>query len=150
MNTILSVLMDAFFITLLVWCAYTDIRKRTVSNMTVMLLLCLGAAHTVLMGLTGSEWWTYPAGMALSVPFFIVWLRGSMGAGDVKLIMSIGLYLGLMITLIAFAHILPVMAVLLIRSLIRNTTFKQRIPFAPVLAVGAMGATAAGYLYALF
>ena len=40
MNTIfLSILMDAFFIALLVWCSYTDIRKRMVSNMSVILLL---------------------------------------------------------------------------------------------------------------
>lgn len=149
MNTILGILMDAFFITLLVGCAYTDMRMRTVSNVAVILLLCLGLAHTALIGLSSSVWWPFLAGMALSTPFFIVWLRGGMGAGDVKLIMGIGLYLGLMSTLIAFALMLPIMAVLCVRSGIQNKRPKQRIPFAPVLAVGAIGATAVGYLYAL-
>ena len=149
MNIILSVLADAFFITLLAWCSYTDMRTRTVSNVSVILLLCLGLAHTALIGLSTCVWWPYPAGMALAVPFLIVWLKNGIGAGDVKLLIGIGLYLGLMSTLIAFALMLPIMAVLCVRSWIQKKTLKQRIPFAPMLAFGAIGATAAGYLYAL-
>lgn len=149
MNMFLCILMDAFFVALLIWCAYTDIRTRTVSNVSIVLLLCLGLAHTALMLLNGNTWWIYPAGLALCVPFFIVWLRNDMGAGDVKLVMGIALYLGLLNAVIAFALMVPVMAVLIIRSWIRNKTLKQRIPFAPVLSFGAVGATAAGYLYAL-
>ena len=93
-----------FFIVLLVRCSYTDIRKRTVSNLAVILILCLGLAHTVLMGLAGNTWRTYPAG---AIPFFVAWLRGGMGAGDVKLIMGICLYLGVLNTLIAFALMVP-------------------------------------------
>jgi Flp pilus assembly protein protease CpaA len=149
MINILCILMDAFFISVLAWCSYTDIRKRSVSNIAVILLLSLGLTHTALMGLSGSTWWTYPAGLALAVPFLIVWLKGSMGAGDVKLLMGICLYLGVLNTLIAFVLMIPAMAVFCVRSWIRNKTLKQRIPFAPVLAVGAIGATAAGYVYAL-
>ena len=149
MNIILSVLMDAFFITLLAWCSYTDMRSRTVSNVAVILMLCLGLAHTALIVLSISAWWPFPAGMALAVPFLIVWLKNGIGAGDVKLLMGIGLYLGLMSTLIAFILMLPVMAALVIRLWIQKKTRKRRIPFAPVLAFGAIGATAVGYLYAL-
>jgi prepilin peptidase CpaA len=151
MNTIfLSILTDAFFIVLLVWCSYTDIRKRTVSNVSVILLLCLGIVHTVLMGLAGNTWWTYPAGMALAVPFFVAWLRGGMGAGDVKLIMGICLYLGVLNTLIAFALMVPALIGLMVRAWIKTKTLKSAIPFAPVLAFGAGGAVALGYLYVLF
>ena len=99
MDIALRILTDALFIALLIWCAYTDIRTRTVSNTAVILLLCLGLAHTVLIRLSGSVWWPYPVGLALAVPFFIVWLKGGMGAGDVKLLMGIGLYLGLLNTM---------------------------------------------------
>ena len=147
MDIALRILTDAFFITLLIWCAYMDIHTRTVSNTAVVLLLCLGLAHTVLIGLSGSVWWPYPAGLALAVPFFIVWLKGGMGAGDVKLLMGIGLYLGLASTLLSFALMLPCMAILLIRSWIRYKTLKTTIPFAPVLAFGAGTAVIVGYLY---
>ena len=149
MNTIFRILTDAFFIALLAWCAYTDIRSRTVSNVAVTLLLCLGLAHTVLLLISGSTWWVYPTGLAICIPFFIAWLKNVMGAGDVKLLMGISLYLGLLNTIIAFALMVPVMTVLIIRSWVQKKSLKQRIPFAPVLAFGAIGATALGYLYAL-
>lgn len=147
MNNSLGILTDAFFIALLIWCAYTDIRTRAVPNTTVVLLLCLGLVHTVLTGLSGNAWWPYPAGLALAIPFFIVWLKGGMGAGDVKLLMGIGLYLGLLNTILAFALMLPCMAILLIRSWIRYKTLKTTIPFAPVLAFGAGTAVIVEYLY---
>lgn len=145
--TFLSILTDAFFIALLIWCAYTDIRTRAVPNTTVVLLLCLGLAHMVLVGLSGNAWWPYPAGLALAIPFFIVWLKGGMGAGDVKLIMGIGLYLGLAGTLISFALMLPMLIVCMIYSLRKNGTLRHAIPFAPVLAFGAGTAVIARYLY---
>jgi Flp pilus assembly protein protease CpaA len=147
MSIILGILMDAFFIVLLIWCAYTDIRTRTVPNTAVVLLMSLGLVHTVLIGMSGSVWWPYPAGLALAIPFFIIWLKGGMGAGDVKLLMGIGLYLGLAGTLISFALMLPMLIACMIHSLRKHGTLKHAIPFAPVLAFGAGTAVIAGYLY---
>ena len=149
MNNILCILLDAFFVGLLVWCSYTDIRKRTVSNVVIALLLCLGIAHTGLMAFTQSTWWTYPVGMTFAIPFFISWLRGGMGAGDVKLAMAITLYLGLLNAVFAFALMVPVLIILMARSLIREKTLKCRIPVAPVLAFGASGSVIAVYVYGL-
>jgi leader peptidase (prepilin peptidase)/N-methyltransferase len=143
----LSILTDAFFIALLIWCACTDIRTRTVPNTAVVLPLCLGLVHTVLIGLSGSAWWPYPAGLALVIPFFIVWLKGGMGAGDVKLLMGICLYLGLAGTLLSFALMLPMLIACMIHSLRKHKTLRCAIPFAPVLAFGAGTAVIAGYLY---
>ncbi len=145
-----SILMDAFFIALLLWCSYTDIRKRMVSNVSIILLMFLGVAHTALMALAGNTWWTYPVGMALAVPFFVAWLRDGMGAGDVKLVMGICLYLGALNTLIAFALMVPALFGLMVCAWIKTKTLKSALPFAPVLAFGAGGAVALGYLYALF
>ena len=146
MNITLDILMDAFFIALLIWCAYTDIRTRTVPNPAIVLLLGLGLAHTVLIGLSGSAWWLYPTGVVLVVPFFIVWLRGGMGAGDVKLIMGIGLYLGVVSTLSAFALMVPVLIGLIVRSWLKAKTLKSAIPLAPLLALGASGVVLASYI----
>lgn len=147
MNITLGILTDAFFIALLIWCAYTDIRTRTVPSTVVVLLIGLGLAHTVLIGLSGNAWWPYPAGLVLAIPFFIAWLKGGMGAGDVKLLMSIGLYLGLAGTLISFALMLPMLIACMIHSLRKHGTLRHAIPFAPVLAFGAGTAVIVGYLY---
>ena len=141
--------MDAFFIALLVWCSSTDIWKRTVSNLAVILMLCLGIVHTALIAQAGGTWWIYPAGMVFAIPFFISWLRDCMGAGDVKLVIAITLYLGLLNAVIAFALMVPVLAILMVKSLIKKKTLKCGIPFAPVLSLGAFGAILGGYLYAL-
>jgi Flp pilus assembly protein protease CpaA len=141
--------MDAFFVALLIWCSYTDLRNRTVSNLAVVLMLCLGIVHTVVIALAGGTWWTYPMGMVFAIPFFISWLRGGMGAGDVKMVIAITIYLGLLNAVIAFALMVPVLVVLMVKSLIKKKTLKCRIPFAPVLSIGAFGAILTGYLYAL-
>lgn len=149
MTVFIGIHTDAFFIALLTWCAYTDIRTRTVSNASVLLLLCLGLTHTVLMALSEHMWWTYPSGIVMAVPLFALWLRGGIGAGDVKLIICIGLYLGVLNMLIAFAFMIPALAIIMARYWIKAKTFKCSIPLAPVLAIGAIGALALKYLYTL-
>jgi len=144
----LSILMDAFFIVLLVRCAYKDVKTRAVSNLCIALLLGLGLARTALIILNGGIWWIYPAGLLLSIPFIITWLKNGMGAGDVKLMMGIGLYLGLLNTLVSFILMIPLLIILTVHSWRKNKTVKSAIPFAPVLAFGAGGAVILGYLYA--
>jgi Flp pilus assembly protein protease CpaA len=146
---ILSILMDAFFIALLSWCACIDLKRRTVSNLWVILLLCLGLAHEALMIVNGSIWWTYPAGLLLAVPFFIAWLKNSMGGGDVKLIMAIAFYLGLWDTLIAFTLMIPVVVVLMVHAKCKRKTLKSRIPLVPVIGIGAVCTVVFGYLYGI-
>ncbi len=139
MNIIsLSILMDAFFIGLLVWCSYTDIRWRTVSNIAIALLLCLGIAHTGFMAFTQITWWHYPAGLVYSLPFFVSWHKNKMGAGDVKLIMAISLYLGLYNSIFAFFIMLLglILWSIYARAKLKNT--KTRIPLAPFISAGAI------------
>ena len=150
MNTItMSILMDAFFIGLLIWCAYSDLKTRTVPNIAVTLLLYLVLIHMILIILSGDIWWTYPLGLVFAVPFLISWIKTSMGAGDVKLVMAIALYLGFLNTIITFVLMVPVIIILIIRAWIKQKTLKYRIPFAPILAFGAIGVVVASHLYTL-
>jgi Flp pilus assembly protein protease CpaA len=149
MDLFFSILMDAFFIGLLGWCGYSDLKKRTVPNQAIALLLCLGLLHVAFVFLTGSSWWQYPAGLLLAIPFFIAWLRNGMGAGDVKLIMASALYLGLLNALVSFTLMVPVLTVLMVHSWRKHKTIRYQIPFASVISIGAFGAIMLGYLYAL-
>ena len=142
----LCILTDAFFIALMGWCTVTDLRTRTVSNIAVLLILILGLGHTALIGISSSAWWPYPAGLLLSGPFYTAWLKGGMGAGDVKLLMGIGLYMGLWNTLTAFVLMLPVMVALTIYAGIRGKRTRSTIPFAPVLTFVAVGTVLMGYI----
>ena len=135
------------------WIAYlVQLYGHTEKNGTqvsIILLLCMGTSHMVLMGMDGKTWWTYPAGIVFAVPFFIAWLRSGMGAGDVKLVIAISLYLGLLNMIMAFILMVPVLLGLMVRSWRKNKTLKCRIPFAPVLSLGVVGSVLIGYLYAL-
>jgi prepilin peptidase CpaA len=149
MNPILNILSDVLFIVLLSWCGYTDMRSRAVSNIAIFLLLCLGLSHATLMLLTGNTWLQYPAGLLLSTPFFIAWLKNGMGAGDVKLIAAVPMYLGFLNMLIAFTLMVPVLVVQIAWSCFKHKTLKCRIPLAPMIGVGGTGAVLLGYLIRL-
>lgn len=139
MKPIWGIIMDAFFVAVLLWCSYTDLKRRTVSNLSVVVLLCFGLVHTILVILSGGTWWVYPVGMLLGIPFFFAWLKGGMGGGDLKLIISIGLYLGILNTLLASLLMIPVLAFFLVLIGIRKGTVVFLIPFVPVLSFGAIG-----------
>jgi len=149
METLVSILMDAFFIALLIWCSYTDIKERTVPNKVIAVSFCLGIIHLGFMIYTSNTWWTYPVGLVFTVPFLIAWMRNNMGAGDVKLVMAMVFYLGFLNSAIAFTLMVPVLAALMIYSLTRKKTLKLQMPFAPVLTIGALGSTLFQYLHVL-
>ena len=69
-----GILMDALFLFILAWCAYKDWKTRAVSNLYVILLLCLGGVHTALMSQTAPNWWLYPPGCCSLFPLL---LRGT-------------------------------------------------------------------------
>ncbi|MFZ5973994.1 MAG: prepilin peptidase [Bacillota bacterium] len=150
MELISGVLMDAFFLALLLWCSITDVKKRLIPNKAIVVLLCLGIVQTVFTALMGGVWWQYPAGLMFAVPFFVAWLKNGMGAGDVKLVMVIALYLGFMNTVVALALIVPVLIGLMVYSLVKTKTVKLQIPIAPLLSIGAGGSVLIKYLYGLF
>ena len=148
MNTLLpSILTDAPFVISLLWCAYIDWKTRTVSNLAVTLLLFLGLVHTAFIIWAGKTWWFYPAGVLLSAPFLVAWTQNNIGAADVKLIMAIGLYLGLQNTLASFIVMIPILAGFMAHSWLTQRTLKCRIPLAPVLALGTTAAVALRYLH---
>jgi Flp pilus assembly protein protease CpaA len=141
--------MDALFLCLIAWCSISDLRKRIVSNYSVLLLLCLGFVHLGFILINVDIWWQYPTGLLLSFPFFFAWQRNGIGAGDVKLIAAVALYLGLINTIVAFTLMVPILAALLLRSRLTHRPIKNRIPLAPVIGIGATGVLALGYLLQL-
>ena len=145
----LSILMDIFFAGILVWCSYTDIKMRLVSNISVVLLLFIAFGHTVFAIQEGWPWLQYPAGLLAAIPFLIAWFKNLMGAGDVKLIVAIALYLGLFNTIISFLLMIPLLAVFMVCAWIKNKMFACKIPFAPVLAFGSICVVLLGYLSTL-
>lgn len=83
------------------------------------------------------DMWRYPAGILLTLPFYYVWTKGDIGAGDVKLIADCGFYLGLTHTLLSFVFMLPIDVVQLLRQLVKGG--KNRMLLAPIIAARMIG-----------
>jgi len=142
-----GILTDALFIALLAWCGVSDLKKREIPNIAILLMLGLSAAHMVISACLGCLWYVYPLGALPAVPFFITWTKGLFGGGDVKLVFVMGLYLGLSLMLAAMAFTVVACVGLLLWFWAGRRSVKSRIALAPVLSLGALVAVALGYIF---
>ena len=122
--------MIIFSILILLFAAFWDIRTLTVPNW----LLFPAILVVVLFSLHGDTFIGGAVGFALlALPAVI--LRGSIGAGDVKLSLLIGLMVGW--PMVVFAVPLGVMVGCLYGA-IRYKSLKESFAFAPFLSLGAI------------
>ncbi len=151
MNTIIfSILTDAFFIGLLIWSSMADLKNREIPNVAILICLFLGIVRIVADIWTGEAWYQHPLGALFALPFFFVWAKKKLfGGGDVKLMFSIGLYLGFVPTLIALVVSTVVCAGILIYLAVRRKALNVRVPLAPILSGGALVATLSSYFFAM-
>jgi len=134
MIMIWGILADAFFILLLCWCSVNDIRKRQIPNRAILLMLIVGILNAFVCTAAGQIWWYYPAGLMIGLPFILSWLKSKMGAGDAKLMLVCGLFLGLPAALISTGLMLIILFGIAIHLLFTKRGLKTRIPLGPVIA----------------
>jgi Flp pilus assembly protein protease CpaA len=85
------------------------------------------------------DWWLYLSGPLIALPFFYTWLRGWMGAGDVKLILACGIFLGLPASLAMIAMMLVLLIVIAGYLAVSHQSMKTKIPLGPVIATACAG-----------
>lgn len=132
-----GVLAGVLFLALLAWVSFTDIKKRIISNQAVLVLMVLGLLNLLLAVCQSQIWWMYPAGMLIALPFLFAWLRGLMGAGDVKLILVCGLFLGMPSGIAMIGMMLIILIGIAVYLAARCKSMKTRIPLGPVIAAAA-------------
>jgi len=125
---------------LLVVIAGIDLDRRIIPNRLVALGLAAGAI--LVWAGRPLEPWSAVLGMAAAGAFMLVVVllsRGGMGAGDMKLSMMIGLYLGWPVTAVALviSFVIGAVAGIVLMALgVKGR--KDFIPFGPFLAAGGM------------
>lgn len=132
-----GVLAGVLFLALLARVSFTDIKRRIIPNQIVLVLLVLGLLNLLLAVNKSQIWWQYPAGTLIALPFLFAWLRGWMGAGDVKLIMTCGLFLGMPSGIAMIGMMLIILVGIAIYLSIRRRSMKTQIPLGPVIAAAA-------------
>lgn len=143
--------------------AVVDLRRHRVPNWLTALLFCSGLLlHVYFVGLSGVATALAGAvtGLLLLLPFY---LRGGMGAGDVKLMAAAGTFLGFLPTLVGVSFGLLLGGIYSVFLIIRrgqffdcyqrclvmfqtghfaapdsNSVLKERFPFGVALAVGTL------------
>ena len=74
--------------------AYTDVRTRRIPNELVLAILALAAFRLALTADATAALYTLVAGATLFVATFLLFWRGLLGGGDVKLIVATGFLIG--------------------------------------------------------
>jgi prepilin peptidase CpaA len=146
-----------------------DVKENRIPNQLVLMVICLGLVSQLsLNGVVGLAYWLGGAavGFVIFLPFY---MRGGMGAGDVKLMAATGGVLGvqggIVAGVLALAAGLPIALIIVLHRYLLNrrsmnlvstagtagndldqgekifsrATREQRIPYAAAIAAGAVG-----------
>ena len=135
--TVWGVLAGALFICLLAWVSITDATKRNIPNGAILIMLIVGILNTVIAAISGQVWWWYPAGTMIALPFLLLWFRGKLGAGDAKLILTCGLFLGLQASLLMSGLMLVILLVIAAYLYANQKSLKTRIPLGPAISLAS-------------
>lgn len=135
----MEIIFSMFFVSLLAYHTYTDIRQLLLYDSVSLALAVLGLARAAYLGELGVAFKS--AGVLLAIMLLIYFVsRGGMGEGDVKLAPALGLWLtleeGLLGLLLAFVGGSLVGGVLLLAGKSRRSL----LPFGPFLCAGALAA----------
>ena len=112
---------------LLLWAAWTDLSRRLILNRVSLLLLALWPAHILLSPGPVAPWPHLAVGLAVFVVGYALWLGGTLGGGDAKLLGAVALWAGpehapsfllvtaclggvLALAYLAFVHSKPILA----------------------------------------
>ena len=133
------------FVSAMVTVAFIDYDHMIIPNKIVLPGALLGLVASI--AISPQDWWKYLAGSVGAAAFMFVlamtW-RGGMGPGDIKMAAFMGAVLGSAVIVALFTAFFAgaVAGVALIAT--RRRTRKEKIPFGPYLAIGAVVAVFVG------
>lgn len=135
----MEIVFAVFFLSLLAYHTYTDLRYLLLYDRVTLLLALCGLLRAVMLQQVGESLKTMGVLLAIMLVIYFV-SRGGMGEGDAKLAPALGLWLtpeeGLLCLLLAFVSGSLVGGVLLLSGKSRHSL----LPFGPFLCAGALAA----------
>ena len=129
-----------FFIAAMVAIAFIDYDHMIIPNRIVLPGAAIGLAASV--ALHPQRWWVYLVAAGGGALFFfglaMLWPGGGMGMGDVTMALFMGVVLGTSILVAFFVAFLLGSAVGIYLMVVLKRSRKDKVPFGPFLAVGAV------------
>ena len=141
-----SVLLDALFLCLLAFVSIKDVLKRIIPNGAIIVLMILSLFNLGLVILSGFSWWIYPTGLLIGLPLIAFWNKGWLGAGDAKLVLVCGFFLGLFQGLLMLGLFSGLLLVIRIFCYFRQLNHKTKIALGPAISLAAACALMIKYL----
>jgi leader peptidase (prepilin peptidase)/N-methyltransferase len=133
------------FIAAMVAVAFIDYDHMIIPNKIVLPGAVMGLLAS--MALDPPRWWVYVAGSLGAAAFMfalaLIW-PGGMGPGDIKLALFMGAVLGAYVMVALFVAFLLGSLVGIFMLLVQKRSRKEKIPFGPYLAMGAILAALVG------
>ncbi|MCG0278068.1 MAG: A24 family peptidase [Thermanaeromonas sp.] len=138
---------DVVFLWLIFTCAFTDLKKRLIYNYVLLPALLLGF---FLAGINGGLQGLKESGAGLALGFLLLALPyylGGMGAGDVKMLATIGAIQGPLFTFYTFLCSALIGGIWALAYLVRHKrltllpgkgTSIDTLPYGAILALGAL------------
>jgi leader peptidase (prepilin peptidase) / N-methyltransferase len=127
------------FVAAMVAVAFIDYDHMIIPNKIVLPGALLGLMASV--AIHPQRWWVYVVGSLGAAAFMfllaLLW-PGGMGPGDIKLALFMGAVLGAYVMVALFAAFLLGSLVGLFMLLVQKRSRKEKIPFGPYLALGAI------------
>lgn len=129
----MKLLLLSSLLILLILCSLSDIRRRRIPNLLAALILGTGILHMILYGSLLNSL----SGLLLPAAPLLLSRRysRSIGAGDIKLISAVGVWLGGLLNLALFGAACVLCALALLLKGTAGHNLPESMPFAPFLAV---------------
>jgi len=137
LEILLTGLIDLVFLSLMARISWLDWKHRIIPNRLIAMLLALSIVQLLITSHAGQSIWINMLALLPGLIFIPAWIQGKIGAGDIKLLLVCGLFLGWPA---AFSMVLLFLILVLFSAayfLIRKQTLHIRFPFGPLICASA-------------
>ena len=137
LEMLLTGLISVVFLALMICISWLDWKHRIIPNRLVAILLALSIVQLFLQSHAGQSIWIDLFALLPGLIFIPAWIQGKIGAGDIKLLLVCGLFLGWPA---AFSMVLLLLILVLFSAayfLVRKRTLRIRFPLGPLICTAA-------------
>lgn len=137
LELLLTGLISVVFLALMIRISWLDWKHRIIPNRLIAKLLALSIVQLLVQSHEGQSIWINLLALLPGLIYIPAWIQGKIGAGDIKLLMVCGLFLGWPA---AFSMVLTLLILVLFSAayfLICKQTLRIRFPLGPLICTSA-------------